>query len=960
MSPPDKDQLSRRTALITVVLAVAAIAAGSALYGIFAPRQLDRGIVSIELGGRGQPYPLPSGTSRALWWDFTFIAGYGAALVLGIRTLKWMNPSPKRQRLVSFAFTSAIVTIAADCAENVFLLVATARPTMPTWLRDITLDSATAAAVLKFSMAVPATAGALIGVGITSSRLITSTRRRTTNDPVHALPPRPVEGDPPLSSGRFPVAPDDAIRWRNGYDVPDNDQQREPGKQVVGICVSGGGIRSASVAMGALQSLRSELIDADFLVSVSGGGYTAGALQQALTDAGPSADELGGEALHDPHTAFMFGGVEEDHVRRHSSYLANTGSRLILALGLIVRHMLFTLILLFGPAVVIGIVAGWFYAQLPVTDLSGIRVVAYQPNGTAANNGRATFDTQVPDLRVGALAALALITLVAILLWLGVQHAASRGDRAEWIVRRETRSRLAQQAALVLATVATLTVLIPAMAWAAAWVLEQARGVAHLAVGGPAVTVLLTYTASLAALVWRKRKWFGGQSSGLFSRTKIGRVAAAVPNGALQLALVVAAIAVLSLGWLLLFAAMILTAGDPKALWIAVAVAAVIAVLGGLVDETTLSMHPFYRQRLASAFAVRAVRRNTDSQIVAVPYSPAERTTLSHYGRTLPNGHKFPRVIFAASANLSGEERTPPGLNAVSYTFSGDWVGGPDIGWIKTEDLERLSPSRFKRDLTVQGAVAISGAAIASSMGKGARWNQILFAITGVRLGAWMPNPRFVLDTYTGLRSWDKRQLPRVRRLSYLLRELFNVHPHDDPLLQVTDGGHYENLGLVELFRRRCTRIYCIDASGDNPPTATTLSAALTLAKQELGVQVTLIDPWMSEPGSGEAFDPKDSLSALNMRLSKSPLIAGTFHYPPESGDGAGVGRLIVAKALLWPQLPYPLLSYAAKHSVFPHDSTGDQWFDDGQYAAYTELGRQLGTQASSAMQRMSRPDALA
>jgi len=43
--------------------------------------------------------------------------------------------------------------------------------------------------------------------------------------------------------------------------------------------------------------------------------------------------------------------------------------------------------------------------------------------------------------------------------------------------------------------------------------------------------------------------------------------------------------------------------------------------------------------------------------------------------------------------------------------------------------------------------------------------------------------------------------------------------------------------------------------------------------------------------------------------------------------------------------MPYELLSYAAQHPVFPHDSTGDQWFDDGQFTAYTQLGRELGKQ---------------
>ncbi|MDQ2958796.1 MAG: patatin-like phospholipase family protein [Actinomycetota bacterium] len=943
MSSSGQDGPSKSSGWWTVVLAVAALAAGIALYHGFAPRSLD--IVGIELSGRHQPWPLPAGTTRAVWWDFAFIAGYGSALLLGIRTLAWILPADSRHPL-PLALGCALMTIGADLSENAFLLIAGYRGGSSNWLTGALLEAASTAAVLKFCTLVPAAAGALAGLVITICRLLS--RPPVSVEHPRFSPARPVEGDPVDSERPFAIAADDATRWRNGYHVPgleETDLLRKANKPVVGICLSGGGIRAAAVAMGAMQSLRDKLIKAHFLVSVSGGGYTAGALQQAITTAGP-ANPLGA-ALHDPATAFGFGGVEEDHVRRHSSYLADTTPRLMLALAMIVRHLLLTLVLLFGPAVALGIAGGWFYARVPVTDLSGIEIRAYQPRRDSAASHK--FDTAFPDLRLGALIALGLAALVALLCWLNSERSAARGADPRWVRQRLRYAVLSRQFSMVAAAVAVLAIVAPSLAWVAAWLFDQAGGIAPVAIGGPVGTVLFTYLTSLAVLVWRKKKWIGAQVSGLFGRTKSGGVAAAVPSGPLQLVLVFAALLVLAASWLLLFAGLILTDGDRSALYTGAGVTVLVFVLGGIVDETTLSMHPFYRARLASAFAVRTIRREQDGQLVALAYPSAERTTLSRYG-VQPPGRDFPRVIFAATANLTGEERTPPGLNAVSYTFNGDWVGGPDVGWVRTKDLEQVSPPRLQRDLTVQGAVALSGAAIASSMGKGARWTQVLMAVTGVRLGAWMPNPRFVIEQFSHPPGWQQARLPQVRRLSYLLRELFDLHRHDGPLLHVTDGGHYENLGLVELFRRRCTRIYCIDSSGDSPPTATTFAEALTLARQELGVIVTLDPPWTTEPGSGAPFDPKDPLSALNARLSASPLITGTFRYPAESGADDVVGQLVVAKALLWPELPYQLLSYATNNAVFPHDSTADQWFDDGQYAAYTELGRQLGTLADSTM----------
>ena len=350
--------------------------------------------------------------------------------------------------------------------------------------------------------------------------------------------------------------------------------------------------------------------------------------------------------------------------------------------------------------------------------------------------------------------------------------------------------------------------------------------------------------------------------------------------------LVVVTLIVLAVSWLLVLGGMAtvglspLTGGSLVLLGV---IAAAVLFLGGLSDETTLSLHPFYRGRLASAFAVRRVRRE-DGEVVARPYTAEERTVLSRYG-VLHHAESFPHVIFAASATV-GEKRTAPGDHRVSYTFCGHWVGGPELGYVRSRRLEDLAPPRLRRDLTVQGAVALSGAAIAASIGgQRTAWYETLFVVTGLRLGAWMPNPAYLITGYADDRPWYEPRLPRVRRLSYLLRQLFGVHSTSAPLVQVTDGGFYDNLGLVELFRRGCTRIYCIDASGDNPPAATTLSQALTLAHHELGVETELEGGTWSTftAGSADPLSPKDPLAGLSARMSQSGIITGTFSYPPDS-----------------------------------------------------------------------------
>ncbi|ASR36512.1 phospholipase [Prauserella marina] len=900
----------------SVAAAVTSAAIALPVAAAFLPSPSD--LTATALAGGGQPVPLPEGTATAATWDLLFVVMCGVALWLGTTVALWVARTPNAIKLSRYARIATVVVVITGLLRDLVLLAVTGWHGIAPWA----LEVATAATVVEFSAILFAGLVAATAVVVVVWRGIAHTQRELAGQAEHdmdTVPPAPLESDdPPVHAGDRRGA----HRWHSAYTVPGVDpemvnQRWDRGEHTTGVCLSGGGIRAASVAMGALQSLRAELLSADYVVSVSGGGYTAGAFQQALTGAPPPSG-LPGEVVRDPETVYQQGSAELDHLRRHSSYLADTRGQLMGALGRIARGLLLSLTVLFGPAVVFGVASGWLYAQVPLTDVS-------------------LAPSQYPVPRPGALYAIGFVGVTTFLLALYSRGAAER---------RAFSARLVPAFGVLAALIGVVTLGIPLLVWLAAWLLDVSGEVPGVL--GPVGTVLLTYAAAIASIFWRRRAMLGQRASGLLRLRKSGGVPAAVPSGMLQRLLVMATTGVLVLVWLLLFAGSATTLGEPAALWSAAVVGAVVLVLGGLFDVTSLSLHPFYRERLASAFAVRTVRRDSDGQVVAVPYTAAERTTLSAYGVTA-EGVRFPKVVFAAAANLTGEARTPPGLGAVSYTMSADWTGGPDIGWVRTTDLERAVTPRFRRDLTVQGAVAVSGAAFASAMGRSSKWFQALLAVSGARLGAWLPNPAFVRHAHQAAErgDWAFPWLPRARRLPYLAREVLGLHPHRDRLLHISDGGHYDNLGLVELFRRRCTRIFCVDASNDAPPTATTFAEALTLAQQELGIRVELDEPWTTEQGTGEVWEGGESLAG---RLSRSPLITGTVHYPAESGLAGGVtGRLVVARALLWKDLPYSLLSYAMHNPEFPNDSTGDQWFDDAKFSAYTELGRRIGDAAKAA-----------
>jgi hypothetical protein len=922
------------------LIAVALPVLGTMLYGARTPGLGGLMIGDIALGAtamdRHRLLTLRGELRSHLLWDLPFIALYGLGFTLGALLLLAVSRSTAGRRWAGFGVFATGVAVIADLAENALLWTGL-QTSLTVQASTLAFDAASVAAVIKFSALLPAVLVALAGIVVVLGRAVGHAFRRQGRDSFawESWPALPVLPDDPVRADAD-RARLDRDRWRRGYNTPQCGRPR-PGThgQRTGISLSGGGIRAASVALGVLQSdeFRTTAVPAaQYLVSVSGGGYTAGAFQQNLTPAGRQYLPDDERSTGSPATAFMPGTAEEDHVRRHSSYLASTPVELLTALGLLARHLLLTVALLFGPAVLLGVATGILYRAVPITIIGASVASAPVAGGPGG----------FPAPRVGAWWAIGILFALAAVAWLVGQRLAARRSRPR--VRRRAVSSSRRLAQLGLVT-ATLTLAVPAVIWSSAWLLQQLGGTAQIA--SPIGGVLLAYGASIASVAWRHRKLVTDKATGV-------KMPTSAPRGAVQLILVVVTLVVLGLGWLLLFGASATVglrplSGETVIIWLAIAV--VVLGLGGLSDETTLSLHPFYRGRLASAFAVRRVRRR-DGETVARPYEPDERTGLAEYGH-LGARHAFPHVIFAAAAT-TGEKRAAPGGQRTSYTFCGHWVGGPDLGYINAGRLQAIAPPRLQRDLTVQGAVALSGAAIAASVGgQRTAWYETLFVVTGLRLGAWMPNPLFVHDTYARQCRWFELGLPRVRRLGYLLRQLFGVHVTAAPLVQVTDGGFYDNLGLVELFRRGCMRIYCIDASGDSPPAATTLAQALTLAYHELGVHTDLEQGTWSTftVGSADPLSPKDPLAALSARLSQSGIITGTFTYPAGSRFASNrTGVLVVAKSSLWPGLPYQVLAHAQGADPFPRDSTGDQFFDDRQYAAYTALGRELGKAAVVAM----------
>ena len=689
----------------------------------------------------------------------------------------------------------------------------------------------------------------------------------------------------------------------------------------------------------------------DYIISVSGGGYTAGARLLAIQKEGTGGvaavkeeeeeEEKKGRKLT-LADRFSPGSPEFAFLRRRASYIADSPIGLLRALAEVLKNLIASLLLVFLVAVIVGWIFGWFVARLPLAAIVPWRHAA-PPE---------PIHLQALDTHLAVAAAAVAIPLVCALI-LG-----AAGLLCEYVstersitVFKDGLNMAAGATTLLALLVLAVTVTLPGLMWLCAPLLptpdNKLPSVA--AFGGLAAVVVLQYGATIISMVTKKKEESGdGNARGLRKM---------LPPGVVQILIVLLTLTVLTLAWLLVLGIAAAQVFDwvtqdhasitpvPHWRWILLGLALLVVVLS-CVDVTSLSLHPFYRGRLARATAVRRIKGEASG------YESTEGTWLNLYGKTAEGGPKF---VFAAAAALSGDAKPAPGLNAVSYVLSADYIGGPALGWLNTEQTIKVSASRIKRDLTVQAAVAISGAAFASAMGRMNKGFQSLLAVSGARLGTWLPNPTFVKNARdNAAQPLYPKALPSVRGAGYFYRELLGINRKQARLVQVTDGGHYENLGLVEALRRRCRLIYVIDGGGDTPPLLSGLSDAIRLARFELGVEIELDErgdygvPNLA-PGSAAPFGTGHAFHSLNNRLTAGAVVRGVIKYPAAAGLGAETeGLLIVAKAVLWQDLPDWVLTYGAGKSgeSFPNDKTSDQWFNEAQFAAYTEVGRRIAVKA--------------
>lgn len=172
-----------------------------------------------------------------------------------------------------------------------------------------------------------------------------------------------------------------------------------------------------------------------------------------------------------------------------------------------------------------------------------------------------------------------------------------------------------------------------------------------------------------------------------------------------------------------------------------------------------------------------------------------------------------------------------------------------------------------------------------------------------------------------------------------LLREMTGRLHEQGRSVNVSDGGHIENLATFELLRRKCRYIIVGDAEMDPDYAFEGLAILIRTARIELGADIDI---------------DLTSLRPNNKGRTAAHFAVGTITY---RGD-AEPGVLLYLKSTITGSEPVDIAGYLAKNQAFPHQSTADQFFDEGQFESYRSLGYCIATDALASLP--NRPAAFA
>jgi hypothetical protein len=346
---------------------------------------------------------------------------------------------------------------------------------------------------------------------------------------------------------------------------------------------------------------------------------------------------------------------------------------------------------------------------------------------------------------------------------------------------------------------------------------------------------------------------------------------------------------------------------------------AISMTMARFININRFSLHSMYRNRLIRAYLGAS---NTNR-------SPNKFTNFDQ-NDNIPMHSMWPRnaggkkrtklfhVINMALNLVGGENLAWQERKAESFTVSSFHCGSSEVGYRRANE--------YGAGISIGTAMAISGAAASPNMGyNSSTFITFLMMLFNARLGWWLGNPGHAGDdTY--------RYEGPYFALKPLISETFGMTDNKSSYVYLSDGGHFENLGLYEMVRRRCHFIVVSDGSQDEEGALDSLGNAVRKIRIDMGIPIEFKDKMCIYPRN---------LKVKGKEENGKYCAVAEIRYSCVDGEGTD-GILIYIKPAFYGNEPRDIYEYARANPAFPHESTADQFFTESQFESYRMLGSHI------------------
>ncbi|RZU01012.1 hypothetical protein [Rivibacter subsaxonicus] len=377
------------------------------------------------------------------------------------------------------------------------------------------------------------------------------------------------------------------------------------------------------------------------------------------------------------------------------------------------------------------------------------------------------------------------------------------------------------------------------------------------------------------------------------------------------------------------------------------------------------SLHSFYRARLTRAYlavgntgrpiaraaaavpagldaeAARQARRQHHDLLDVTAVVEGDDTGLTSYRPEAAGGpiHLINTCLNQTRDDASGLFNADRKGTLVTASWYGFEVGAEQVVPVPVQPVEGAAgkdTGTLGRWIAVSGAAAAPGAGAYTSRG----WALLLYFL-GVRLGYWLRSPQPA--SITGLRRWLWRHA--IKPVMLWSEGTATYFGATRPWWYLSDGGHFENTAVYALLKRRLDFMILADCGADADYEFGDLENLVRKARIDLGAEIefyTRQDAARLFTLAGASLTVLSPEDMADNHSSRGVLLA-RIRYGAHGGLPAAEGTLLVIKPNLHDALDVDLLAYAQRRPGFPHETTGDQSFDEAQWESYHRLGEDFG-----------------